>query len=304
MKLSIIIINWNTRDHLSGCLESVYRSKLDMEFEVIVVDNDSSDGSKEMVKAQYPQVHLILNSGNSGFATANNQALRKTSGEFVLLLNPDTVVALDAIQKLVDFLSTNPGAAGVGARLLNEDGSLQISAYPMPTLFREFWRMFHLDNIWCYAAYPMDRWGSEQPQKVDILMGACMVIRREALDEVGLFDEDYFMYSEEVDLCARFKNGGWSLYWLPSAEVVHFGGQSTQQIAEEMFLQLYRAKILYFRKHRSKFAVYTYKGILLLAALGRLILTPFSYLEKPAQRDNHLMLSRNYRRLFWLLPDL
>jgi GT2 family glycosyltransferase len=304
MKLSIVIINWNTRDLLQGCLTSIFASTLEMDYEVIVVDNDSSDGSQEMVLEHFPKVKLISNSSNPGFARANNQALKITRGKYILLLNPDTIVKQDAIGKLVEFLEATPGAGGVGARLLNGDGSLQMSAYPEPTLFREFWRMFHFDGIYCYAAYPMDHWGLEGPQEVDILMGACLLIRKVSLDTVGLFDEDYFMYSEEVDLCARLKHAGWPLYWLPSAEVIHYGGQSTQQIAEEMFLQLYRAKILYFRKHRSKLAVLTYKSILFLAALGRLVLTPFSYLERPAQRDNHLILSRNYRRLFWLLPDL
>jgi GT2 family glycosyltransferase len=275
-----------------------------MDFEVFVVDNSSSDGSREMVLERFSDVKLISNSDNTGFAKANNQALRITTGEYVLLLNPDTVVTPDAIINLVDFLDATPGAGGAGARLLNEDGSLQISAYPEPTLFREFWRMFHLDYFWRYAAYPMNRWGLEDPKKVDILMGACLLIRKTALDDVGLFDEDYFIYSEEVDLCARLKHAGWPLYWVPIAEVTHYGGQSTQQIAEEMFLQLYKAKILYFRKHRSKIAVIIYKLTLLFAALGRLALTPFCYLEKPVQRDNHLILSRNYRRLFWLLPDL
>ena len=208
-----------------------------------------------MVKEYFPQVKLKKNEKNLGFARANNQALRLSSGEFVLLLNPDTIVKPNAIEKLVKFLESTPKAGGAGSRLLNPDGSLQVSAYPQPTLFREFWRMFHLDN-WVHSArYPSDYWSLDQPIKVDVLMGACLLIRREALDVVGFFDEEYFIYSEEVDLCTRLNHAGWDLYWVPNAEVIHFGGQSTQQVAEEMFLRLYEGKILYFRKHHSNLEV-------------------------------------------------
>lgn len=304
MKLSIIIINWNTCQLLDDCLASINNSSLDVDFEIYVVDNSSIDGSQEMVLDNYPQVNLISNSINPGFAKANNQAIKQAQGEYILLLNPDTVVGHDAISGLIDFLEIETSAGGAGARLLNGDGSLQVSAYPQPALLREFWRMFHLDNIWPYATYPMHSWGIESPRSVDVLMGACLMLRKTTMDEVGLFDEDYFIYSEEVDLCSRIKQAGWSLYWVPDAEVVHYGGQSTQQIAEEMFLQLYKAKILYFRKHRSRAAVLIYKLILLLAALVRLALTPVAYLESPEKRANHLKLSRNYRHLFSLLPYL
>jgi GT2 family glycosyltransferase len=154
------------------------------------------------------------------------------------------------------------------------------------------------------AKYPMNRWNIEQTREVDILKGACMIIRREALDRVGLLDEEYFMYSEEVDLCTRLTQSGWHLYWVPSAEVIHFGGQSTQQVAEEMFLRLYQGKIMYFRKHQSNLAVMVYKFILCIAALVRLVLTPFALLEEPTQRRRHLDLSHNYRQLLISLPSL
>jgi GT2 family glycosyltransferase len=135
-------------------------------------------------------------------------------------------------------------------------------------------------------------------------MGACLLIRREALDVVGFFDEEYFIYSEEVDLCTRLNHAGWDLYWVPNAEVIHFGGQSTQQVAEEMFLRLYEGKILYFRKHHSNLEVMLYKLILFIATLARLALTPIAYLESSAKRREHLDLSQNYRRLLWEIPSL
>ena len=304
MKLSIIIVNWNTRDLLSDCLTSVNEPALDIDLEVIVVDNASSDGSQKMVQNQFPEVNLISNSNNPGFAKANNQALRLCTGKYVLLLNPDAIVKPGAIEELVNFLDDFPEAGAAGARLLNPDGSLQRSTSPKPTVFREFWRLFHLDNLIYFAKYPMHHWNIDQIREVDILKGACLIIRREALDGVGLLDEEYFMYSEEVDLCTRLTQAGWHLYWVPSAEVVHFGGQSTQQVAEEMFLRLYEGKIMYFRKHQSKLAVIGYKFVLCVATLVRVVLTPFALLEQPTQRRQHLDLSHNYRQLLMSLPGL
>jgi hypothetical protein len=304
MKLSIIIVNWNTRDLLSDCLSSIYEPALDIDFELFVVDNASSDGSQAMINDQFPDVKLITNSNNPGFAIANNQALRISSGEYVLLLNPDTIVKPGAIEKLVNFLDDFPEAGAAGARLLNPDGSLQRSAFPKPTLFREFWRLFHLDGLMYLAKYPMNRWSLNQIREVDIIKGACILVRRKALNGIGLLDEEYFMYSEEFDLCTRLTQSGWHLYWVPEAEVIHFGGQSTQQVAEEMFLRLYEGKIMYFRKHQSNLAVMVYKFILCIASLVRLVLTPIALLVEPAQRRRYMDLSHNYRQLLISLPHL
>ena len=302
MDLSIIIVNWNTRAFLQGCIESVLVNLDGFENEIIVVDNASDDGSVEMIRANYPKVQLIVNPNNPGFARANNQAIRRSSGRYVLLLNPDTVMKPGSLEVLFKFLEESSRAGAAGARLLNADGSLQISAYPEPTLWREFWRLFHLDAIRPYANYPIHRWNVKQAREVDVLMGACIMLPRRALDAAGLFDEDYFMYSEEVDLCHRLRTNGHSLHWVPEAEVIHFGGQSTQQAAEEMFLRLYQGKILFFRKHYSWIVVQAYKLILFLASLGRLALTPLAYLEGPARRQQHLNLSNNYLRLIGSLP--
>jgi GT2 family glycosyltransferase len=302
MELSIVIVNWNTRELLDGCLQSLLANLDGFEAEIYVVDNASDDGSAEMIRVRYPQVQLIANQNNPGFAHANNQAIRRCSGRYLLLLNPDTVMKPGSLKLLYDFMEETPGAGAAGARLLNPDGSLQLSAYPEPTLWREFWRLFHLDKLRYYANYPIHRWNVKQPRAVDVLMGACLMISRQALDASGPFDEEYFMYSEEVDLCHRLRESGFSLYWVPEAQVIHFGGQSTQQAAEEMFLRLYQGKVIFFRKHHSWAAVQAYKFILFLASLGRLALTPLAYLEKPAQRRQHLDLSNNYLRLISALP--
>jgi N-acetylglucosaminyl-diphospho-decaprenol L-rhamnosyltransferase len=302
--LSIIIVSWNTCKLLENCLGSILANPPTSPFENWVVDNASTDDSPRMVRDKFPQVHLVENRENVGFARANNQAIPQCAGKYILLLNPDTLVTSGALQALADFLDQHPEAGAAGARILNPDGSLQISSHPRPTLPREFWRLFHLDRISPYAEYPLTKWETNQAQNVDVLMGACLLLRREVLDEVGFLDEDYFIYSEEVDLCYRIQRAGWRLFWVPQAEVVHFGGQSTQQAPTEMFLNLYHGKIKYFRKHNGWSAGQIYKLILMFAALSRLILAPFVFFEHSSRRQKHLTLVDRYRRLILALPRM
>lgn len=304
MNLSIVIVNWNTRELLEQCLSSVFRYPPTGGVEVWVVDNGSRDGSREMVQEKFPLVHLLVNQNNPGFAHANNQAVRQACGTYILLLNPDTVVMPGALDQLIKFMDETPEAGGAGPQLLNPDRTLQVSCYPRPTLFREFWRMFHLDAIRHFGTYPMKQWSLDTIQEVDVLMGACLILRCETFRQVGFLDEDYFIYSEEVDLCYRVQQAGWRLYWVPQAQIVHYGGQSTQLVAQEMFLRLYQGKVIYFRKHYGRLAVQIYKLILYAASLWRLALTPLVFFEEPSQRQQHLTLSTNYWRLIGALPGL
>ncbi|MBN1139088.1 MAG: glycosyltransferase family 2 protein [Anaerolineae bacterium] len=302
--LSIVIVSWNTCELLSRCLASIETHPPASPYEVIVVDNASADGSARMVREGFPWVRLIENDENVGFARANNQGIRGSAGRFTLLLNPDTEVRDGALEILVNFLENHPRTGAAGARLLNPDGTLQPSCHPAPTLAREFWRLFHLDAIYPHARYPMHRWGQDRPRQVEVLQGACLLLRREALEQVGLLDEDYFMYTEEVDLCHRLRRGGWHLYWVPQAQVVHHGGQSTRQAAGEMFLHLYRSKVLFFRKHHGPPAARLYKLLLLAASLARLACNPLAWLLRPRYRSEHLALARHYRQLINTLPGM
>ena len=304
MNLSIIIVNWNTRDLLAKCLASIFAYPPSSQFEVWVVDNASSDGSTNIVSQDFPQVRLIRNSSNLGFARANNQAIRQATGRYVLLLNPDTKVMPGALPVLVAFMDESPTSGAAGPRLLSPDGKLQISSHPSPTLLREFWRLFHLDNLRPYSVYAMHAWDLVHPRPVEVLQGACLILRREALDQIGLLDEDYFIYSEEVDLCYRLKKAGWQTYWVPESEVIHFEGQSTRLVAREMFLQLYKSKLLYFRKHHGSMTALTYKAILFSAGIARLLVSPFAWLEHSQRRQKHLILAGNYFRMLLALPGM
>jgi GT2 family glycosyltransferase len=324
-RLSIVIVSWNTSALLARCLQSI-RQEIERwsvgtlkapaletpaletpaletpevetsAVEVLVVDNASHDGSAEMVQRCFPWARLLQSGANLGFAAGNNLAFRACSGEYVWLLNPDTELMPGALPPLVDFLAAHPEAAAVGSLLLNSDGTLQVSCFPEPTLRREVWRLFHLDRLRPYAEYPVRQWGEERAQPVDIVQGASLMVRRSVLEQVGGFDADYFMYTEEVDLCHRIRRAGGQIYWVPQSKVVHFGGQSTQQVAAAMFLHLYRSKILYFQKQKGWWAAQAYKTILALASLARLSLVPFVVLRGAARDARRMALAGNYLRL-------
>jgi GT2 family glycosyltransferase len=193
-------------------------------------------------------VKLVVNRENLGFACANNQGIQIASGHYVLLLNSDTIMHPGSLAALVNFMEHMPQAGACSARLLNADGSLQHACHPMLTSGREFWRLLFLDRIYPRSTYPLERWDISEPRPVEALKGACLLLRRAALNQVGLLDERYFMYTEEVDLCLRLRLAGWELWYVPSAAVTHFGGGSSRQIAETMYVQLYRSKIQFYRK--------------------------------------------------------
>lgn len=304
VQLTIIIVSWNTRDLLIQCLDSIYGCSPKVELETVVVDNASTDGSAVAVRERFPQVRLIANTQNVGFARANNQAIHQSTGRFVLLLNPDTKVLTGALEALVDFLCEHSDAGAVGARILNQDGSLQYSCYPAPTLSRELWRLLHLDILVPFGIYRMANWNTNTPRKVDAVLGACLLVRREAFAHIGLLDEDYFFTGEEIDLCHRLRRASWQIYWVPQAQVIHYGGQSSKLVAENTFLRLYHGKILYFRKRHNAPTAALYKLVLLITTLARLVVTPLAWLERPPRREQHLVLAARYWQLLRTLSDM
>jgi N-acetylglucosaminyl-diphospho-decaprenol L-rhamnosyltransferase len=257
-----------------------------------------------MLQADFSWVRLIKNSVNVGFATANNQAIGQSSGRYVLLLNSDTKVLPGGLAELVDFMKSQPHAGAAGSRLLNPDGTLQPSCSPEPTLARELWRLFHLDSFYPCALYRMHDWPVDRPRRADIVQGASMILRRAVIDQVGVLDTDYFMYSEEVDLCHRVLKAGWQIYWVPASQIIHYGGQSTKQAAAAMFLQLYRGKTLYFRKNHGQMAATAYKGILAAATLARLCASPLTRFTPTDKRAEQATLTSHYRLLLHSLPSL
>ncbi|MGQ9491970.1 MAG: glycosyltransferase family 2 protein, partial [Anaerolineae bacterium] len=233
-------------------------------------------------------------------ARANNQGFAAAQGRYVLLLNPDTEVHPGALETLVAFMDAHPAAGACGARLLNADGSLQPGCNPMLTPGREFWRLLFLDRLWPRATYRMDRWDAVTPRPVEVVKGACLLLRREALDRVGPLDDSYFMYTEEVDLCYRLAAAGWTLWYVPAAVVTHYGEGSSKQVREEMYVQLYRSKVQFFRKVGGGAAGRRFKALLALAYAPRwLAATLGSPFSAGLRRQ-----ARAFRRLLTELPRM
>lgn len=284
LDLSIIIVNWNTQSLLKQCLESICNT-----IQTVVVDNASTDGSAQMVRQRFPWVQLLENRENVGFARANNQGIRASTGRYVLLLNSDTVVHPGALENLVGFMDTHPQAGACGPRLLNGDGSLQPSVDPMLTPAREFCRLLFLDRLWPTATYRQERWDITSPKPVEVIKGACLLVRRSTLEQVGLLDEGYFMYTEEVDLCYRMAQAGWQLWYVPTAVVTHYGGASSKQIHEQMYLELYRSKVRFYRKFGGSHRATRFKAYLAVAyGLRAGLFTTFALFQPRLSRQARL----------------
>lgn len=248
--LSIILVSWNTRDLLLSCIESLADSIGTLSADIWVVDNGSSDGSVETVRARFSAVQIIVNEHNVGFAAANNQAMRASSGRYVLLLNSDTIACPGSIERLVRFADATPRAGLVGGLLLNPDGSFQYSFSDFPSLASELLSATGLGERLVNRRFPSySPRQSQSPRQVEVVPGACMLARRAACDQVGLMDEGYFMYSEEPDWCLRMQRAGWEIWYTPEAPILHYGGQSTRQVRHAMVQALYRSKVRFFRKH-------------------------------------------------------
>ena len=251
MKLSIVIVSYNVRNYLEQCLQSVKQALEGIEGEVFVVDNRSDDDSVETVRTNYPWVRLIVNQENMGFSRANNIAIREASGECVLLLNPDTIVEKDTLREVLGFMEEHPKAGGAGVMMHNADGSLAPeSRRALPTPWVSCLKMLGFSKQYYMSHLPWDK-----PGRIEVISGAFCFLRRKALDEVGLLDEDFFMYGEDIDLSYRLLKGGWENWYLPYP-ITHFKGKSTQKSDYRYVHIFYKAMLIFFRKHYSHLSVF------------------------------------------------
>ena len=260
MKLSVVIVNYNVKHFLEQCLYSVCRAAEKVQSaEVIVVDNASSDGSVEYISNRFPDIRLIASNENLGFARANNLAMRESKGEYVLLLNPDTIVAETTFLHFVDFMDKHPDAGACGAYMLHTDGTFALeSRRGLPTPFVAFCKMSGLTSLFpkskIFGRYYMRYLNETKVNPIEIVSGAFMFMRREALDKVGLLDENFFMYGEDIDLSYRILKGGYRNYFIPSP-ILHYKGESTKKSSYRYTHTFYQAMQLFFKKHYSHYSV-------------------------------------------------
>jgi GT2 family glycosyltransferase len=250
MDISIIIVTWNTKDLLQKCLDSIYKTIHDITFEIIVIDNASEDDTLVMLKGKFPHITLIKNSRNLGFGAANNQGLRIMRGRYALLLNSDTVLTIQAVEELFTFMETHPEAAMACGQLLNADGSKQNSMASFPSLLTLMTNMPLLEYLFP-KRYPSKRYNHKNPVEVDSGIGACLLVRKKAIDEVGMFDERYFFFFEETDWAYQMKKAGWKIFHIPTAFIYHLQGQSIGSDIRSR-IEFYRSRYLFFRKWHSR----------------------------------------------------
>jgi GT2 family glycosyltransferase len=271
--LTISIVNTNNRDLLCECLRSVFENTRRTSLEVYVVDNVCTDGSAGMVRAEFPQAKLIVNERRLRFCANHNQALRRGQGRYLLILNEDTVVPPGAFDTLVEFMDATPGAGIAGATILNPNGTVQVSHKGFPTLFSSLMLATTLSRFLHEGLYPNNPVPENgRPIVVDWMSGACLLIRRETMDEIGLLDEQFLIYAEETDWCYRAKKAGWEVYYLPAVEILHWGGQSTSQQRARRRFRINRSNLLFFRKHCGTLSTFGLRSILVITSLARLLL--------------------------------
>lgn len=267
-RVSIIIVNWNTRALLQVCLASVRATMQSIPHEILVIDNASLDGSAAWLRATYPAIHLITNSENLGFAQATNQGLVECRGEFALLLNSDAQLQVGTVAALVEIMERNPRAGGAAPMLLNADGSFQAGPNDDLTLWNESLLALGLARLARHGHYPGHDKGAPYGAYA-WLGGTCLLLRRAAWEQIGMLDPDYFMYTEEADWCWRARQAGWLLLYEPAATVIHLGGGSSRQSAARMRAALYKSKLIFFQKHRPRWQASILRMVLVASALTK-----------------------------------
>jgi len=293
MKLSIIIVTWNVKDDLLRCLASLRENPPSVPFEPVVIDNMSTDGTADAVKEEFREVTLIVNPDNRGFAAANNQGIELSSGQYLLLLNPDTIVHPDSLNILIEFLDNNPDVGACGPKLLGDDGLPQGSVRTFPTFRGVLYShtVFRLLGLFRSQSqkWMMKDFSYEKQVDVDQVMGAAMLVRRSVIEQVGGMDADFFMYYEEVDLCYRIKQAGWRIVFVPDAVITHLGGRSSEQVPLKRVMML-KSLVAFFRKHRNRYAarlfIIVFKAAVILRNICHLIMGIATYIYAIVTADS------------------
>jgi GT2 family glycosyltransferase len=306
--VSVIIVSWNARKYLLQCLASLTGQACRYPMEIFVVDNASSDGSADAVADSYPDVRLIRNTENVGFAKANNIGVAASTGRYLCFVNSDVKVLPDCISRLVEYCEEHTEVGMVGPRILGGDGKLQRSCHGFPGLWNMFCRALALDSMFprikMFTGYSLSYWPQDSLRPVDILSGCFWLVRREALKQVGLLDDTFFMYAEDMDWCKRFWAHRWPVVFVPSAEAIHYGGASSSNSPVRFYIERQRADLQYWRKHHSRWAVGCFFVIscmhVSLRAAGYSIALIF---KRSARQLYQYKLKRNVSCLRWLISS-
>jgi len=277
-QLSIIIVTHNAKDFLRNCLKSVFEKIKNLSFEVLVVDNASSDGTFEMLKNEFPQVKVIFSKENLGFAKANNLAIKEAKGKYIFLLNPDTILLDENFERLIDFAQKNPDVGAIGPKVLNSDFTIQHQCKRgFPTPWNIFCYLSGLAKIFpkskIFAGYLLTYLDTEKIQEVDSLSGCAMVVKREVIEKVGMMDEDYYLYGDDLDWCYRIKSAGWKVVYFPETKIIHYGGKGgTGKKPYFNIYHFYRSAFIFYRKHPAKKYFFLINWLVYLGIFSRFLM--------------------------------
>ncbi len=274
IEISVVVVNYNVKDFLEQALHSVDRALQGLASEIFVVDNASADGSVQMVRRRFPHVRIIENNHNVGFSSANNQALRHARGKYVVLLNPDTIIQEDTFTKLLQFFNEHPDAAAATPKILNPDGTFSVDCrHSIPTPLTAFWKLIGFSKIFpksrIFGRYNMTFLDEEELNQVEAISGSFMMIRRSVVDKVGLLDEDFFMYCEDIDYCHRINQQGGKIYYVPESQIIHYKGESTKKNNLDYVITFNRSLYQFYKKHYQQKYIYPFKWLILLGTILR-----------------------------------
>jgi len=300
IRVSTVVVSYNTREMTLDCLRAITSTGSDQRLEIFAVDNNSGDGSAAAIREAFPDVTLIVNERNLGFGAANNQAMRLATGEFVLLVNSDAFVKTGSVEAMLDCMHRNPRAGVVGPRLVNHDGSLQRSCFRFPSP-GQAWR----ENLWLTKLFGSEsklgdyrRWGHDFEREVDWVVGACLLVRREAVETVGDFDEEFFMYGEETDWQRRMRDAGWRIFFTPTAEVTHLGGESGKAEQAKISQSFFNSLDRYELKHHGVWGLLALRAAMAVGCLLRLVIWAVVLICVPPRRA---VAAAKVKLMGWLL---
>lgn len=304
MNLSVIIVTWNGRAFVAECLQSLTRDTNAFDIEIIVVDNASTDGTPEMIAQDFPNVHLVKNSDNLGFAKANNIGIALASRDYVFLVNSDVNVLPGCLEALSSYLDQHPDVGLVGPQMLDRDLHVRRSCMRFPTLWNVFCRSVAMDRFWLFSrlfgGMLMADFAHDTLREVDVLNGWFWATRREALDQVHLLDEQFFMYGEDVDWCYRFHQAGWRVIFLPEARAIHYGGASSSNAPTRFYIERQKANLQFWRKYHRGYPRIAFKFALFLSELLRILGHSGAWLIPARRQSAEYKIRRSAKCMHWL----
>jgi GT2 family glycosyltransferase len=305
INLSNIIVSWNAKEYLDECLQSIEKNAPPFTFETIVVDNASTDGAPELVEKKYPQVHLIRNAENLGFAKANNIAIEQSKGKYICLINSDAVVLKDCLDLMCRYMDDHPEIGVLGPKVLNRDGSLQPTCREFPTFWKNICHAMSLNKLFpkssFFSGYTMMNWAHDTVLEVDFLSGCFMMVRKSAIEQVGPLDDNFFFYGEDKDWCKRFWKAGWKVVYFPHAEAIHYLYGSSDKDPVKLYIQQTKANLQYYSKHCNFISKMGFVLTNIIHQLVRVVGYSLLYLIKSNGRETSLLkIKRSYSCLLWL----